>query len=152
MACERIGVAPPATMAILCYNYTMPIYEYACDRCRKVFAFLVRNVATHKAPKCPRCGRTRMSRMISPFRIGRSDEGRLEKLADPSILAGLDEKDPRSLGRWMKKMGGALGEEMPEEMDEMSERLEAGESPEDSERARGESGYARDDSDELHEA
>jgi len=130
----------------------MPIYEYACERCKKVFSFLVRKVSAHKTPRCPRCRRLRMSRVISPFRIGRTEEGRLEKLADPSSLAGLDERDPRSLGRWMKKIGSELGEEMPEEMDEMSERLEAGESPEEIERAGGDSGCARDDSGELYEA
>jgi hypothetical protein len=93
-----------------------------------------------------------MSRVISRFRIGRSEEGRLEKLADPSMLAGLDEKDPRSLGRWMKKMGSELGEEVPEGMDEMSERLEAGDLPEEIERDEGDSGYARDDSGDLYEA
>jgi len=49
-------------------------------------------------------------------------------------------------------MGSALGEEIPEGMDEMSERLEVGERPEDIERDGDDSGYARDDSDELHEA
>ncbi|MCX6340731.1 MAG: zinc ribbon domain-containing protein [Candidatus Aureabacteria bacterium] len=130
----------------------MPIYEYACDRCRKVFNFLVRNVSSHKAPKCPRCGKGGMKRRVSSFRIGRSDDARMEKLADPSSLAGLDEKDPRSLARWMKKMGREIGEEMPEEMNDMADRLETGESPEEIERSMGEGGYTKDDSGELYEA
>ena len=52
----------------------------------------------------------------------------------------------------MKKLGGELGEEMPEEMDEVSERLAAGENPEDIEREVGAGGYARDSSGKLHEA
>ncbi len=134
------------------YNESMPIYEYACARCKKVFSFLVRKVSVHKTPRCPRCRRPGMRRVISSFRIGRTEEGRLEKLADPSSLAGLDERDPRSLGRWMKKMGSELGEGTPEDLDEMSERLEAGESPEEIEGAGGEGGYSRDDSGELYEA
>lgn len=130
----------------------MPIYEYSCAHCKRMFSFLVRNLSAHKTPRCPRCGRSGMNRVISPFRIGRSDDARMEKLAEPSSLAGLDEKDPRSLARWMKKMGSELGEEMPEEMDEMSEGLEAGESPEEIEGAGGDSGCARDDSGELYEA
>jgi hypothetical protein len=93
-----------------------------------------------------------MKRRISAFRIGRTEESRLEKLADSSTLAGLDENDPKSLGRWMKKLGSELGEEMPEEMGEMSDRLAAGENPEDIEREIGAGGYAKDDSGDLYEA
>lgn len=130
----------------------MPIYEYACDKCKKIFSFLVRNTVTHKPPRCPACGRRPMRRVMSTFGIVRTDESRLEKLADPSTLAGLDENDPRSLGRWMRKMGEQLGEELPDEMREMCERLEAGESPEEIEGSMGESDYSRDDSGKLYEA
>lgn len=129
----------------------MPIYEYACDSCRKKFSFFVRNVTTHRTPACPKCGKKGMQRVISSFRVGRSEESRLEKLADPSTFAGIDEKDPRSLARMMKKLGGELGEEMPEEMDEMCERLEAGESPEEIERSLEEGGYPADESGDLYE-
>ena len=129
----------------------MAIYEYACDRCRKIFNFFVRNVASHEVPRCPRCRRSGMTRRISSFRIGRSEESRIEKLADPSILSGIDEKDPRSFARWMKKISGEMGEEMPGEMDEMAERLEEGESPEEIERSVG-SDYTKDDSGELYES
>jgi hypothetical protein len=40
---------------------------------------------------------------------------------------------------------------MPEEMDEMCDRLEAGENPDDIERSMGEGGAAPDDSGELYE-
>ena len=93
-----------------------------------------------------------MKRVISSFRIGHSEEAHLEKLADPSMLAGLDENDPRSIARWMKKMGSELGEEIPEEMKQMCDRLEAGESPEEIERTMGEGSYEKDKSGELYEA
>jgi Ca2+-binding EF-hand superfamily protein len=34
---------------------------------------------------------------------------------DPSAMAGLDEKDPRSLAKWMKRMGKEMGEEVSNE-------------------------------------
>jgi hypothetical protein len=61
----------------------------------------------------------------------RSEESRLESLADPSNLSGLDESDPRSMARWMRKMSQEMGEDMGPEFDEMVNRLEAGESPEE---------------------
>lgn len=132
----------------------MPIYEYACDRCRKIYSFLVRNVSSHKRPKCPKCGASGMHRAISPFRVGKSDESRIEKLADPSALSGIDENDPRSIARWMRKMGSELGEEMPEDMNEIVDRLEAGENPDEieGEEGGGGGGYSRDSSGELYDA
>ena len=129
----------------------MPIYEYACDSCRKIFSFLVRDPEKHKMPKCPECGKGTMKRMISSFRVGRTEEDRMEKLADPSMFSGIDENDPKSLARFMRKMGKEMGEEMPEEFDDMCRRLEAGESPEDIERSMGETPYTSDDSGTLYE-
>ncbi len=61
-----------------------------------------------------------MSRLISRVRVHRSEESRLESLADPSKWGGLDESDPASVARWMKKMGREMGEEVSnEEIDEM---------------------------------
>jgi len=70
--------------------------------------------------------------------ILKSEESKLESLADPSSLAGLDENDPRSLARWMRKMGREMGEDLGPEFDEMVDRMEAGESPEDIEGSMGE--------------
>lgn len=92
-----------------------------------------------------------MKRMISSFRVGRTEEDRMEKLADPSMFSGIDENDPKSLARFMRKMGKEMGEEMPEEFDDMCRRLEAGESPEDIERSMGETPYTSDDSGTLYE-
>jgi len=70
----------------------------------------------------------------------RSEESRLESLADPSSLGDLDENDPRSMARWMRKMSEETGEDMGPEFNEMVGRLEAGENPEDVERSMGELG------------
>ena len=44
------------------------------------------------------------------------------------------ENDPVALGKMMRKMSGELGEDMPPEFDEVVNRLERGQSPEDIER------------------
>lgn len=59
----------------------------------------------------------------------------MDDLTDPSMLADLDEDDPKSIARWMRKMGSEAGEDMPEEFDEVIDRLERGQSPEDIEEA-----------------
>ncbi|MFN8482914.1 MAG: hypothetical protein U0768_07690 [Anaerolineae bacterium] len=59
----------------------------------------------------------------------------MEALADPSNLSGVDENDPASLGRWMRRMGSEMGEELGPEFDEMVTRLESGESPDEIEAA-----------------
>lgn len=58
----------------------------------------------------------------------------MESLADESALDGLDE-DPQALGRMMKKMGREMGEDLPPEFDDMAERLESGQSPDEIEAA-----------------
>jgi putative FmdB family regulatory protein len=116
----------------------MPIFEYQCEKCRKVSNFLVRDVKKHKPPACPKCGHPKTSRLFSRFMAakkskGQSDMSDASDKSDPSDmpdLAGLDENDPRSLGRAMRKMAEDTGEAMPPEMDEMCRRLESGEDPE----------------------
>jgi hypothetical protein len=67
--------------------------------------------------------------------IVRSEDSRLDDLADPSMLGDLDEDDPKSIARWMRKMSAETGEAMPEEFDEVVDRLERGQSPEEIEEA-----------------
>jgi hypothetical protein len=67
---------------------------------------------------------------MSRVAILRSDESRLDGMADPTAFGDLDENDPRSIGRWMRRMSAEMGEELDGEMHEVVDRLEAGESPE----------------------
>jgi hypothetical protein len=69
--------------------------------------------------------------LVSRVSVLRSEDARLDDLADPSSLDGLDEEDPKALGQWLRKMGRELGEEMPPEFDEVIDRLESGQSPEE---------------------
>jgi hypothetical protein len=52
-----------------------------------------------------------------------SEDARLEALADPSALGGLDENDPASIARWAKKMGKELGDEAGEDWDQMVDEM-----------------------------
>jgi len=97
----------------------MPIYEYLCRRCRKEFSRLVLSRADRDSLACPQCGGSDLERLMSRFRAVRSQESRLERLADPSSLGGLDENDPASVAKWAKKMGRELGEDMGDDFDQM---------------------------------
>ena len=103
----------------------MPIYEYRCNDCGKISEFLLIKTDETFIPQCKRCKSKKMSRVLSRVRVIRSEESRMESLADPSKWGGLDEKDPKSMAKWMKKMGKEMGEEMEEDVDQiMDEAME----------------------------
>lgn len=117
----------------------MPTYEYRCLDCKRPFEVFITYADYGKVPVvCPRCKSEHVHRRIGRVRIARSEDSRLEELAtdfgDPAALEGLEE-DPRALGRMMRKMSQELGEEMPPEFDEVVDRLEKGQSPEEIEAA-----------------
>jgi len=56
-------------------------------------------------------------------------------MMDADFLSGLDENDPRSLARFMRRMSDELGEDLGDEFEEVVDRLEAGESPEEIEKS-----------------
>ncbi|MBI4726035.1 zinc ribbon domain-containing protein [candidate division TA06 bacterium] len=97
----------------------MPIYEYQCLGCKSKVSLLILNPSTYGLPKCPKCGSEKLERLMSRFRTLRSEESRMERLADPSSFSGVDENDPASVARWAKKMGRELGDEAGEGFDEM---------------------------------
>lgn len=125
----------------------MPIYEYRCADCKKRVSVFFRSIAAvdHNRARCPLCGGTKLSRLISRVRLVRSEASRTESLADDSMLAGLDENDPRSMGRWMRKMARETGEELPAEFDEVVGRLESGQDPESIEKSMPELGESMGD-------
>ena len=97
----------------------MPIYEYRCNDCGRISEFLLIKTDETFIPQCKRCKSRKMSRVLSRVRVVRSEESRMESLADPSKWGGLDEKDPKSMARWMKRMGEEMGEDMGEDVDQM---------------------------------
>jgi putative FmdB family regulatory protein len=113
----------------------MPNYEYRCLNCKKrVSIYLTYDEYGKEAVHCPNCGSENLSRLINRVRVLRSEDSRLDALSDPTAWDGFDEEDPRAMARMMRKMGNELGEEMPAEFDEVVDRLEAGESPEEIEK------------------
>ena len=103
----------------------MPIYEYRCRKCRKRFSVLTLRVSERVAAVCPNCGSRAADRLMSRFAMPKSEEARLDALADPSSLGGLDENDPKSVGRWMRKMGKEMGDDLGgEDFDEMVDEME----------------------------
>ena len=109
----------------------MPIYEYRCHSCRKRVSVFFRSFSAVAEPVCPECGSKDLSKLVSRVAVMKSEEARLEEMADPSNLSGLDENDPKSIAKWAKQMGSAMGEDLGPEYDEMIDRMEAGEMPDD---------------------
>ena len=91
----------------------MPIYEYSCEECRRRSSFLIMNPRHPESSMvCRHCGSSKLERLLSRFAVPTSEESRLESLADPANLSGLDESDPRTVARLMKKMGEEMGEDV----------------------------------------
>jgi putative FmdB family regulatory protein len=113
----------------------VPNYQYRCLNCKKRFeVFLSYKDYGVKSVQCPHCTSEKVQRRIGRIRIAKSEESRLDALTDTSGLEGL-ENDPKALGKMMRKMGNEMGEEVGPEFDEVVNRLEAGQSPEDIEKA-----------------
>ncbi len=126
----------------------MPLYQYLCLNCRRRFeTFMSYSEYGTKVVHCPHCASDHVRRRIGRVRVARTDDSRMEDLADPGNLAGLED-DPKALGRMMRKMSQEMGEEIGPEFDEVVDRLESGQSPEDIEKAipeLGEEGGGLDD-------
>ncbi|MCA9992369.1 MAG: zinc ribbon domain-containing protein [Ardenticatenaceae bacterium] len=121
----------------------MPYYDFRCADCRRaVRLFFSYSDYETARPGCPHCGSNQLRRRISRIAVAKSEESRMDMLADDSMLAGLDEDDPRSLGKFMRKMGQEMGEDLGDEFHEVVNRLERGESPEAIEQSMPELGAA----------
>ena len=109
----------------------MPTYDFVCLNCQQRFdVFMSFSEYGTRKVTCVHCGSLNVRRRMTRVRIAKSEDSRLEDMADTTALEGLED-DPQALGRMMKKMGREMGEDLPPEFDDMAERLEAGQSPED---------------------
>ena len=125
----------------------MPIYEYYSSDTNKIYSFFARgSVDTDTVPRCPDGDKYGMQKIMSGFAvIGRAKETSEDggdDLDDPRMeaamaelereMSGMDEEnpDPRQMGHLMRRMSEITGEKMPDVMEEMVGRLEAGEDPE----------------------
>jgi putative FmdB family regulatory protein len=131
----------------------MPIYEFACPKCRVIFSFLSKRTKPDRLPVCPKCGNEKMTKQVSCFAMprglkeptarpeGETDEGPMPDFDDPRVMRAmgemerdmehLDENNPKHMAHMMRKMKDILPPgTMPKEMDVAIKRLEAGEDPE----------------------
>jgi len=124
----------------------MPIYEFYCARCHKIFKFLSRRPDREARPSCPGCGRPELERRFSLFAVSRGlaekapddtgaepdvDEGRLEQAmaALEHEADGIDGDDPRQAARLLRKLYDASGLGLGPSLEEAIRRMEAGEDP-----------------------
>jgi putative FmdB family regulatory protein len=130
----------------------MPIYEYACPKCRVIYSFLSKRVTPGKLPVCPKCGHKKLSRQVSRFAmtrglkepVAKTDDSGTEPMPDfedPRVerammemerdMEHLDENNPRHMAHIMRKMKDLMPPgSVPKELDTAIKRLEAGEDPE----------------------
>lgn len=87
---------------------------------------LVLNPRSPSEATCQHCGSSKLERLLSRFAAPKSEEARLESLADPANLGDIDENDPRSVARVMKKMGQEIGENV-DDIEAMMEQADDGE-------------------------
>jgi putative FmdB family regulatory protein len=130
----------------------MPIYEFYCSDCHRVFSFLSRHVDTRRQPACPRCARPEIARRPSLFAISRGrpepttapddaeggpdpfagvDEARLERAMEQVAAEAetLGDDDARGQARLMRRLFDAAGLPVQGGMQEALRRLEAGDDP-----------------------
>src|SRR5689334_17018821 len=131
----------------------MPIYEFACPKCRVIFSFLSKRINPDRPPVCPKCGNKKMTKQVSRFAMPRGlkepaakpesdSEGEpMPDMDDPRIMRAmsemerdmehLDENNPKHMAHMMRKMKDLMPPgSVPKEMDIAIKRLEAGEDPE----------------------
>lgn len=106
----------------------MPIYEFRCTACRKRTSVFVRSVTSVAKPACDHCGSKKTQRIFSRVAVLRGDDGL--DLAESS-MGDIDENDPRSVAKWVRKMSREMGEPLDADMQGELERMESGEMPDD---------------------
>ncbi len=131
----------------------MPTYNYICNNCQQNFdVFMSYSEYGKKPVHCIHCASDNVKRRVNRIRIAKSEERRMESME--SMLGGSGdmadlEKDPQALGQMMRKMGKEMGEKLPAEFDEVVDRLESGQSPEEIESALPDIGGNDADADDI---
>lgn len=122
----------------------MPVYSFVCEECGVRFARHL-SYQDYGATRlnCPKCGSAQVRRRIGRVRMLRGEGRDLANLDDPGEMA----EDPSALARTMRAMSSEMGEELGPEFDEVVDRLDKGQTPEDIERELPDLGMGVDDSD-----
>jgi len=114
----------------------MPTYDFICNSCNQRFdVFMTFSDYGKKAVLCTHCNSENVRRRMTKVRIAKSEESRMESMAEN--FSGFEnlEEDPKALGEMMRKMGNTMGEDLPPEFDEVVDRLESGQSADEIESA-----------------
>lgn len=85
----------------------MPIYEYLCENCGRIFSYLVLK-KEEPQPVCKFCGGLSIKRIISRVNVFRSEEKKIERLTDPSRWGDLESGNLRAFERWIKEVGSEM--------------------------------------------
>jgi putative FmdB family regulatory protein len=107
----------------------VPIYEFRCQACGRRVSVFQRSISAPLNAACSHCGSANLRRLVSRFAVVRGEDALMDGLDDDSMLAGVDENDPKSVAAWARKMSSRFGEDVGPEFDEMVEQMEAGEMP-----------------------
>ncbi len=112
----------------------MPIYDFLCRQCGKRFQTRL-SYAEYGTVQvvCPHCSGIDVQRRIGRVRIAHTG-GSSPDSWDDSTWDNLDQEDPRALASMMRSMSREMGEDLPPDLDEVVDRLEAGEAPEEIEK------------------
>ena len=110
----------------------MPTYDFICNNCNQRFdVFLTFSEYGNKTVTCAHCGSDKVRRRMTKVRVAKSQESRMDDMeGDLGGLQGMED-DPKALGRMMRKMGQEAGEDLPPEFDDVVDRLESGQSPDE---------------------
>ncbi len=98
----------------------MPLYEYVCLKCRRISEHLVFKEDSFK-PYCKFCNSFEVKKLISRVRVKHSLDSRLEKLSDPALFAGLEKEDPKTVMKFVEKVGAEFGDKLGEEFEQVME-------------------------------
>jgi len=113
------------------YNeLAVPIYEFRCNACHKRTSVFTRSVSSALSGACEHCGSNDLSRLFSRVAVMRSTGNSAGDLGESS-LGDVDENDPRSVAKWVRKMSREMGEPLDASMRADLERMESGEMPDD---------------------
>jgi putative FmdB family regulatory protein len=104
----------------------VPIYEYRCQACNKKFSALVGMTAEPDDTRCPACGSLETTKLVSRFARYRSEDDRVDELADRLETMG-EPDSPGEMREVLREMGKAMDEDVSDEMEEMFEADMAGE-------------------------
>lgn len=127
----------------------MPTYDFVCNACHQRFdVFMTFSEYGNKKVFCSHCNSEDVRRRMTKVRIAKSEESRMESMAEN--FAGFEnmQQDPQALGAMMRNMSTQMEQNLPPEFDEVVDRLESGQSPDDIEAALPDLGNALPSSDE----